>query len=117
MELIDKIQKISERMCDGLKRINYYDILIGHCSQVFRLANVPTVNPIPEKYFDAVIYGIYDSFYGGCEPEFEDDEQYEKHQRAIENLKKCEWINPTTEFEKRKSPYQDKTKPYLGIRK
>lgn len=114
MELVDKIQKISERECDIFRHLPY-GLMIGHCSHVFRLANVPTVNPIPEEYFDAVLYGVYDSFYGGCDPDFENDEQYERHEKMVETLKSLVWITPMTDKEKRKSPYQDKTKPYLGL--
>lgn len=116
MELVDKIRMISEREADYFKYIPHL-MTIGHCAEVFNLAKVPKVNPIPEEYFDAVLDGLCDSFYGGCEPEFETEEEYDRYEEMVKTIKSLIWITPKTEREKRRSPYQDKNRPFLGLPK
>lgn len=117
MTLVEKIQKISEKECDKFKRLPF-SLWVGHCSEVFDKVGVPRTNPIPEEYFDAVIDGIIDSFFGGCEPEFENEEDYERYEKAVEILKSCEFTvekrNEHGFFTTKHSPYRDKTIPFLN---
>lgn len=128
MNILDKIQKVSAQECESLRRLPY-SLLIAHCATVFDKVGIPHVNPIPEEYFDAVIDGIIDEIYDGIEPEFETEAEYGRYENAIAQLKRCEYI--VEEYEDRKdycnhtykclvtskSPYQDKTIPFLGLRK
>ena len=125
-EILDKIEQISAQECAGLSRIPF-DLLIGYCSHVFDKAGIPHTNPIPEEYFDAVIYGIYDELYDGFEPEFETEEEYNRYEETISKLKKCEYmleetVEKTNFFGQKymskigNSPYQDKTIPFLGLK-
>ena len=86
--ILDKIEQVSAEECQGLKRLPYC-MLIGHCADVFDKVGIAHVNPIPEEYFDAVIWGLCDVFYDGCEPEFKTEEEYNRYEEAISNLKKC----------------------------
>ena len=117
MTLVEKIQKISEMECDGMKRLPFF-LWVGHCGIVFNKAGVPRTNPIPEEYFDAVIEGIINSFFGGCEPEFENEEDYDRYEEAVEVLKSCEFTleqkNEYGYFTTNRSPYRDKTVPFLN---
>lgn len=120
-ELLRRLEEISEKEADKIKYM-YADHLIGFCSQIFDIC-IPRdkrENPIPEEWFDAVIDGVINSFFGGCEPEFETEEQWERYEKGIEKLKTCEWTVPieTTDcwgykHYKPTSPYQDKTIPFL----
>lgn len=76
---------------DGYSHLPY-GLWEGHCSQVFTKCGVPRTNPIPEEFFDAVIDGIVESFYGGMEPEFEDESGLNKFNETCEKIKKLEWL-------------------------
>ena len=120
MELVEKIQQISKQDADELKYL-YKDMLIGFCHTVFCKAGVPKVNPIPEEYFDAVISGLIDSFYGGIEPEFETEEEYNEWQDNINYIKSAEWlfkeyIRGCDYSHNAINPYQNKSIPFLGIK-
>lgn len=79
---------------DGTKYL-YFNMLIGCVSHVFRQARVPVINPIPETYLDVFLDALYDSFYGGCEPEWETEEEYNKFQESIRRLKEdLVWSTP-----------------------
>ena len=116
MNIIDKIIQVSEYECSVLRRLSY-DCLIGHCATVFDMVSIPHVNPIPEEYFDAVIYGVINYFYGGCEPEFDTDEEYNNYINAIEILKKCKYIKGDCKDNAGNwhiCPYMNKDIPFLA---
>lgn len=126
MNIIEKIEQVSAQECQELKRLPYC-MLIGFCAHVFDKVGIPHVNPIPEEYFDAVIYGIIDELYDGFEPEFETEEEYNRYEEAISKLKKCEYmvekvVEKTNFFGQKymskigNSPYKDKTIPFLGLK-
>lgn len=119
-----KILKIAERELSQLKYIPGTNIVFiaAFCGDVFRKANVPRVNPIPNEYFDAVKEAICNEFYGGCEPEFETESAWNTwNQLNNEYLYYDVEEFQYSDFYKRKmmigerSPYKDKTIPYLKV--
>lgn len=123
-KLLDKIEKVSEQLCISFKRLPF-DLLIAHCAEVFDKVNIPRVNPIPEEYFEAVLMGIINYYYDGCEPEFETEKDYNRYEAAIAKLKQAEWLLEETKTDDYGrtykvlpySPYMDKTIPFLGYRR
>lgn len=124
-QLIDKIERISAELCSELTRLPF-GFLVAHTATVFDKAGVPRVNPIPEEYFDAVLYGIFDEIYGGLEPEFDTEEEYNRFTNAVSKLKSAEYMIEEYEYSSfwnqdiritPASPYQDKSIPFLAIRK
>lgn len=113
MDILEKLQVISEEECNKMKRLPFV-LWKGHVQFIFDKVGVPRMNPIPEEYFDAVINGIIDSFFGGCEPEFESEDDYDNYIKTVEEVKKLKWITITDKNYFFKSPYQDKTIPFLN---
>ena len=78
----------------------YEDILISLCELI-------------EIIEDAIYYEIY----GGCEPEFDTDYEYDSFKKLMDNLDLSHYKytidNPDSAKWDRKSPYLDKTIPYL----
>lgn len=113
MELLEKIKNIA---CNEMKDLKYIPIGImdGLLGTVFYKAGVPRTNPIPQEYFEAFKEAICDQFCGGCEPEFENKEAYER----FENLRseKYHFVveDPKGGMYDKRSPYVDKTIPYLA---
>ena len=123
--VLDKIQQVSAEECQGLRRLPF-GMLIGHCAYVFDKVGIPHVNPIPEEYFDAVIWGLCDAFYNGCEPEFETEEEWDNYENAISKLKSCKYIvedcdvdmyGRVVNYRTLRSPYMDKSIPFLSPKK
>jgi hypothetical protein len=113
--IADEIKKEAIRQMDELKYVprNFTE---GLLATVFDNVGIQRTNPIPQHYFHAFEDAIYESFYGGCEPEFETEDEYNRFQEVISELnsdhykfvldKDKNWIN-------QRSPYTDKTVPYL----
>lgn len=116
-KLIKKIERTSEQLADEIKYL-YMEHIVGHASAVLGrcIKNEDRVNPIPEEYFDAIMDGLINSFYGGCEPEFETEEQWKRWEKGIEVLKSCEWSlddSNTSKWSPNRSPYLDKSIRFL----
>ena len=116
-KLIEKIEKVSEQLADEMKYL-YWEHIVGHAGAVFDkcIGKESRINPIPEEYFDAIVNGLINSFYDGCEPEFETEKQWNRWEKGVEYLKSCEWRLPDPNgrtYHERNSPYRDQTIPYL----
>lgn len=120
----DRLYKIA---CEELSQLKYLpnDLVIGFLGCVYARAGVPRINPVPITAAEIVQDAIYDSFYGGVEPEFETELEYNKFNKALDDLKevmfvpikaaiiqKDSWGHPYSQI-LRRSPYKDKTIPYL----
>lgn len=108
MEMTNKIYRMSKRLADDFDRLPY-SVWDGHVQQVFDLCGVPRMNPVPQEYFEACIDGIVESFYGGCEPEFDDEKSEMEFHLTCERIKSLQY----TTKDPRHNPYKDKTIPYL----
>lgn len=90
-----RIYKQALKSLEGVKYMYFDSGLIGCLSYTFRYARVPVINPIPEKYIDAFLDAYYWEFHGGCEPEFESDEQYDRFQTAVKRMyEEIVWSTP-----------------------
>jgi hypothetical protein len=107
-DIYNKIVEITENELSGQKHL-YFEHISGLIGTVFNKAHIKRMNPIPEEYLDAIKEGLCNYFYGGCEPEFDTEEQYNNWESI--NNKNFEYI--IGRYGWKKSPYQDKTLPYL----
>lgn len=86
------------------------DMIVGFCANIFDRVNIARINPIPAEYSEAIIDGLVESFYNGCEPEFETEGQYNNYIATLDMIRSLEWVIPVSRWD---SPYKDKTIPVL----
>ena len=123
MTIAEKIKIVAHQ---ELKDVKHLPMILarGAIGVIFAKAGVPRVNPIPEEYFEAFKEAMCDEFCGGCEPEFEDEKSWkewnnlnstnarfmvESEMENFSDSSKEDYIR----VEYRRSPYCDKTVPFL----
>lgn len=130
-EKIDKLVELFES--DLTTPYLYYNQFSSALSHAMRAANISWAS-LNDEIIDAFKYAVCNYFHGGCEPEFENEEDYLKWENfnmtAFElvtevQLKEAEfknrasmWVRTIDEVilnPNHNSPFVDKTKPYYVL--
>lgn len=114
----DYIYNRAYNQCEEIKYIPN-NLIIGFIHYI--LESVPLsqrVNPIPSEWIDAIEDALHDSFYGGCEPEFDDIKSYESYIHIVQQMRNVEWHIDKEDAPRymQHSPYKDKTVPYIRLK-
>lgn len=115
----DAIYKIAYKQCDELKYLPN-NLIIGYVAYVLEVIPIKErINPVPIEWIDAINDALHDNFFGGCEPEFETKEAYDRYNDNIKRLYHIEWHidDPKLPLYERFCPYIDKTIPYIRYKK
>jgi hypothetical protein len=114
------IEKLTENELKGLNYF-YFNDLVAIIGSVFAKAGIPKVNPIPQEYFESVKTGICNEWFGGCEPEWETESDYDEWESigpdkyrymTTDEFEHLRSIGDYT-FNSQHSPYQNKDIPWL----
>lgn len=109
-------QKVFNEALKEFKGIPYLykQYMCGVIGCIFSSAEVPRINPINPEYFEAVIDALYVSFYGGMEPEFETEEEFNSFNETLEHIRTN--LHYIRQGEQRwdNCPYRDKSIPFLA---
>jgi hypothetical protein len=93
----NKIYNTAIVQLNGIKRLPMRDDFVaGFIDAVFRQAQVPRGigNEIPVEYFEAIDDAIHYVFYGGCEPEWDTDEEVKEYYEMMDFIYNgLEWGN------------------------
>lgn len=114
MDIIEKIKAVTLNEVSELSYF-YDEHLIGLIGTAFAKAGVPRTNPIPIEYFNAFKEVVEEEMFSGIEPEWASMEAYNNW----ENLHTRYVYRTETEhgalkrWDGNRSPYKDKTIPYL----
>jgi len=116
-QIIKNIKRITTRDLVDSKYM-YFEMILGHIGTVFAKARVPKVNPIPQEYVEAYKDSVIEELCSGIEPDWSSLEKAKAWDTLHED------IRYTTEEElkkegvyNRRSPYTDKTVPFLFYEK
>lgn len=115
----DSIYNRTYKGCDELKYL-HNGVIIGFAHSILEIVPISQrVNPIPTDWINAIYDALHDNFYGGCEPEFETKEQYDSYISNMNNLRNIEWYIDKEDdpVYTSKTPYKDKTFPYIRLKK
>lgn len=109
---MSKVKEIAIKELEDFKYL-YNEHLEGFIGTVFYRAGVPRLNPIPEEHFYDIKEAICDVFHGGCEPEFETEEEWKRFE-SIDNEHFMYVIESSDRYSGPRSPFQDKSIPFLA---
>jgi len=112
-QIVENIKKITVRTLVDTKYM-YFEMILGHIGTVFAKAGVPKVNPIPQEYVEVYKDSVIEELCSGIEPDWSSLEKAKAWDTLHEDIRYTTEAELKTEgVYNRKSPYTDKTVPFL----